>query len=120
MSASPKPGDLFLNNGGQRRKFAVNGLPHRMMSYITARRGRLSESIERRFLRRGTHVGLKGPSGRDLDHDIDIAIWPGVAARAGAEKGGMRNALRLESGFVSLERRDDVLSVHARTLAWLL
>ena len=65
----------------------------------------------------GIFENTHGPAGRKLDHDIDIAIWP-VAPRAReAEQRGMCNAQRFKSGFVLLERGDDVLSVHGNTIA---
>ncbi len=57
------------------------------------------------------------PAGCNLDHDIDIAIWPVIAACARAEQSGACNASRLKSGFVLLKRGDDVLSVHGNTIA---
>src|SRR5262249_320692 len=38
--------------------------------------------------------------GRDLDHDVDVAVGAGLLARSGTEQGGMAHALRLQGSFV--------------------
>jgi AbrB family looped-hinge helix DNA binding protein len=67
----------------------------------------------------GIFENTHGPARCNLDHDVDIAIGPVVAACARAEQSGMCNAPRLKSGFVLLKRGDDVLSVHGNNIAWL-
>src|SRR5260370_40315904 len=49
---------------------------------------------------------------RNLNHDIDVAVGAGVAARARTEQGSMTYPERLQSGFVLAQLGKDVLFFH--------
>src|SRR5215831_6175702 len=44
---------------------------------------------------------------RDLNHDIDVAVGGGIAARARTEQGGMSHPERLQRGFVLAQLSKD-------------
>jgi hypothetical protein len=57
-----------------------------------------------------------GRLGRDLDHDVDVAVRASVAAHPRTEQRGVRDAARAQSGLVGAKRVDDRLSVHGAIL----
>jgi hypothetical protein len=53
----------------------------------------------------------------DLDHDVGIAFRPRIPASARAEQRGMRHATRAQRRFVLPQPSDDVLALHAPSIA---
>ena len=66
-----------------------------------------------------THIGVNILHGIrfDIDHDVDIAVGPIVAARDRAEQSGVGYAARPQGGLVFPERGKDFLTVHSECIA---
>src|SRR4051795_2839940 len=60
-------------------------------------------TIEQRrdvILERDILIDADPGGGIDFDHDVDVVVGPVVAARSGAEQGGMADAARAQGGLV--------------------
>jgi hypothetical protein len=53
----------------------------------------------------------------DIDHDVEVAVRPALAARHGTEDGRMRHAARTQGAFMATQCCKGVVSVHAGTIA---
>ena len=52
----------------------------------------------------------------DIDHDVDIAVGPVLAACHGAEYGCMRDAARAQGAFIVAQSGDGVLGIHSKKI----
>lgn len=70
------------------------------------------EELRDEIFKPDVRINVSHSSRRDLNHNVDIAVRPCIAARVGSKERGMCDAPSPQSGLVLAEDGDDLVASH--------